>query len=453
MNKNICFIANYYKTDVFIEIAKVLKKNNITVFWITPSTKQYQRLSELFSKDRTLFIGKKEILSSSIEKDVNHDLKINELIYGDRVLREESATWTFDYLLNLKKVYYNFFIDNEIQFIFGELTWAHELLALRLVKSAQELNCQYLNPHTVRIPNGRFAFFKDEFQSQIKEVIKMDMTLKSLLSIKAEKPAYLFLNNKFIDQKSTIGYNLRLVNNFIFRTNQDSNDPTLYANPFTQFRIKTKEIINRWLFQNFVSETSIGNIPSNKKTILFTLHKQPEASIDVTGRYYENQLTIIKNVWRILPEDHILLVKEHSNAIGDRGLKFYKAIKSLKNTYLVDNATNSYVFLETCEAVFTVSGTIAYEAALKGKKSFTFAPAFFNRLTYCKEISWKDFRNTQSFSNLLEDQKPSNLEEFSSWLYSNSFEGIITDVFSDPTVVDADNISKLNEAFLTVIDQ
>lgn len=450
MTKNICFIANYYKTDLFVAIAKALIDCGLQVYWITPNTKQYKKLTKLFSSERVLYVGKKEILSSNLP-EVNYDLKINELIYGDRVLKEEPEKWTFDYLLNLKKTYFKFIKDNEIRYIFGEITWAHELLAMRLVKQANQLNCKYLNPHTIRIPNGRFAFFTDEFQSQILQVNK-NLT-QPIHKIKAEKPTYMALNDKFIDQKSTINHNIKLLKNFIFRTNQDTNDVTLYKNPSIQFRIKTKEILNRFLFKNFISETKHENLPSNKKTLLFTLHKQPEASIDVIGRYYEDQLILIKNIWRILPQDHILLVKEHSNAIGDRGLKFYKAIKNLKNTYLVDNATNSYVFLETCEAVFTVSGTIAYEAALKGKKSYTFAPVFFNRLTNCKEISWKDFRKTQSLSHLMNDKNPLNLEEFSNWLFSNSFEGTITDVLSDPSVIEAENISKLSDAFLTVIDQ
>ena len=48
------------------------------------------------------------MLSESAEKH-DFDLKINELVYGDRVLREESSTWTYDYLLKLQSLYYNFY--------------------------------------------------------------------------------------------------------------------------------------------------------------------------------------------------------------------------------------------------------------------------------------------------------------------------------------------------------
>src|SRR5690606_5685334 len=237
------------------------------------------------------------------------------------------------------------------------------------------------------------------YQSHIKEVSKVITSNGAV--IKLEKPSYLAINDKLIAKKGTLKHNLILIKNFILRTNQDVNDPTLFGNPLTQFRIRTSEIYNRFVFKGFVSETLVQNLPQNKKMLLFTLHKQPEASIDVIGRYFENQLDLIINIWRILPENYILLVKEHSNALGDRNSEFYKSVKKLRNIYLIDNKANSHELLDSVEGVFTVSGTIAYEAALKGKNAFTFAPAFFNKMQTCKEVSWKDFRN-KSLNTLMD---------------------------------------------------
>lgn len=446
--KNICFIANYYKTDVFVEIAKVLKIDNVKAFWIIPNRKQYRELRTMFPEDQLLYIGKKEVLAYS-NKAVNVDLKINELVYGDRVLREEPAIWTFDYLLKLQELVYDFINTNAIEFVFGEATWAHELVVHRLTMQSKELNCVFLSPQTIRIPNGRFAFFKDEYLSSIKEVQKSTMAVKE--SIKLEKPAYLALNDKLLANKGTLRHSLKLIKNFVLRTNQDANDPTLYSSPSTQFRIRTTEIYNRFLFKKFISETKEDELPKDKKVILVTLHKQPEASVDVNGRYYENQLTLIINIWRIMPNDFILLVKEHSNAIGDRSLKFYKAIKKLRNTYLVNHKADSHKLIDISHSVFTISGTIAYEAALKGKNAFTFAPAFFNKMSGCDEVSWKDFKNKSLTTLINNNKKGLSVNEFSNWLLENSFEGIMSDAFGDPRCMGQDNIKSLSAAFLTVI--
>lgn len=446
--KNICFIANYYKTDVFVEIAKVLKADDVKSFWIIPNRKQYELLKTMFPEDQLLFIGKKEVLAHT-NKEVNIDLKVHELVYGDRVLREESEAWTFNYLLKLQELVYNFIKNNNIQFVFGEVTWAHELLVHRLTIALKELKCQYLNPHTIRIPNGRFAFFKDEFQSDIKEVSNTLAIEGS--NIKLEKPSYLALNDKLIAKKGTLKHNLGLIKNFILRTNQDPNDPTLFSSPLTQFKIRAAEVYNRFLFKSFVSETLVQNLPKDKKMFLFTLHKQPEASIDVIGRYYENQLNLITNIWRILPDDYLLLVKEHSNAIGDRNLKFYKTVKKLRNTYLIDNKADSHKLLDVIEGVFTVSGTIAYEAGLKNRNAFTFAPAFFNKLNTCKEVSWKDFKNKSLTTLINPNEEGLNVNEFSNWLLENSFEGIMSDSHGDPRCIHSENIKALSSAFLMVI--
>ncbi len=447
--KTVCFIANYFKTNVFIEVAKDLSEKGNTIYWITPNKKQYVHLVKEFSDDAVLYIGKKEVLSAKTHH-LSNDLKINELVCGDRVLREEPQEWSFEYLYKLQHVYQDFIKANGIQFIFGELTWAHELLAMRLANADISLGCRFINPHTIRIPNGRFAFFTDEFQSVIKEN-EAESSNNETPIIKAEKPAYLALNDKFIDKKSTFGHNVKLLMNFMTRANQDANDVTLYGNPYTQFKIRTREIVNRFLFNKLISETKLEDIPKHKKTILFTLHKQPEASIDVIGRYYENQWTLIKNVWRIMPSGYVLLVKEHSNAIGDRNMGFYKKVKALKNTFLIDHKVNSYKILESCAAVFTVSGTIAYEAALMGKRSFTFAPTFFNNLKGCSEVSWKDFRNRNIFEEGLDESSKMDIQEFSKWLLHNSFEGIMSDSHGDPRCMHKSNIENLSRGFLTII--
>ncbi|MDG1571474.1 hypothetical protein OZ410_04045 [Robiginitalea sp. M366] len=446
--KNICFIANYYKTYVFVEIANQLKEHGINSYWIIPSKKQFQELRKEFPEEQLLYIGKKDILK--LEKNpLPFDLKLNELIYGDRVLKYESKQWTYDYLQILAFEYYGFIKRNNLSHIFGEITWAHELLLHRLTLKAKELNCEFLNPHTIRIPNRRFAFFTDEFQSIIKEV--SISSLSGQYKIEIEKPSYLKLNDKIVARKSSIRYNLTLLKNFVLRTNQDSNDPTLYSNPFTLFKIRSKEILNRIVFNYLIKEKSRKELPEDLNFILFTLHKQPEASIDVLGRYYENQIELIKNIWRILPMNHILLVKEHSNAIGDRSISFYREIKKLKNVYLINHREDSHKLLDISRAVFTVSGTIAYEAALMGKYAFTFAPVFFNRMKHCMEVSWKDFR-TNSFEDLLnKNQSGVGVDIFSKWLMENSFDGIMSDSFGDPRSIKEQNIQFLSEAFTKII--
>ena len=178
------------------------------------------------------------------------------------------------------------------------------------------------------------------------------------------------------------------------------------------------------------------------------MHRQPEASIDVIGRYYEDQIKLIENLWKVLPYDYFLGVKEHSNAIGDRGLSFYKHIEKLRNVLLIDHTADSHELIKMSQAVFTVSGTVL------GKPSFTFAPVFFNKLIGCNRLSIDKLREVKSFSELFvvpPTLDSLGIEEFSDWIVHKSFSGIISDPNSDPRCVENVNIDLVGKAFIEVV--
>ena len=100
----------------------------------------------------------------------------------------------------------------------------------------------------------------------------------------------------------------------------------------------------------------------------------------------------IVNVWRALPDGWLLLVKEHTNAVGDRSWCFYRRLRQLRNVVLVDEKADSHDIIRRSRAVVSVSGTMAYEAALMGIPSLTFGDVFFNRLPGCRKIGLDHLR-------------------------------------------------------------
>jgi hypothetical protein len=169
----------------------------------------------------------------------------------------------------------------------------------------------------------------------------------------------------------------------------------------------------------------------------------------VIGRYYDDQYINILNIWRALPQGVSLLVKEHSNAIGDRGLLFYRKISLLSDTYIIDEKEETYTLISNAEGVVTVSGTAAYESALMGIKSYTFAPTFFNNLEHCTKICLHTIKNTNIFSPALDNQKTS-INDFSKWLNRRAFKGIISDPISNPNCVSEENLSLVSNAILEI---
>ena len=442
--KNICFVANYEKTILFDEVAK--KLSDAKIYWIVVNKLLYKHLSERYPKDTILLIDKDSVLEKKESSFDTSKYKLNEIWYGDRVLKHEG--WGQKYLSNLAGIYYDFISKNNIDFVFGEQTWAHELLVHRVSDLNKELGCTSLSPHTVRMPAGKFAFFKDEFESSIYDYRSSDFDYPTHPLLEAKKPEYLALNDKLLDEKSKISYFVNKSKYFFKERVHEAHDPTKPDSIMRAFKGFVSYYINKKRYHWSIKEIKKKDL-ENKKFVLFTLHKQPEASVDNTGRYYEDQLEIIKNIWRILPEDTLLIVKEHSNAIGDRKLEFYQIISQYKNVEFIQYNEDSYSLINMAEAVFTISGTIAYEAALMGKPAFTFIPIFFNKLSLCRHINFDTLRDPHaSLQALIESVKYDKAvdQNYTNWIYENSFDGLISDYKSNPDCMKEENINNLVKA-------
>lgn len=127
-----------------------------------------------------------------------------------------------------------------------------------------------------------------------------------------------------------------------------------------------------------------------EKFVFFPMHFQPEASTLVNGIHWANQLFAIEEISKALPLGYKLVAKEHEKGRGNRPLWQYKQMESLYNVCVVDRPARELV--ENCDAVVTISGTVAVEAvALRkpvivlGYKHY-FYPHFFYRATSAEDL-------------------------------------------------------------------
>lgn len=443
MNKvNICFVANYHKTDFFVEVADRIKSvnENVGIYWITVNRKIEAGLSEKYGDAHVLRVG-----IDTKENPGYEFIRINDLVYGDRILKDYDGA--FSYLRNIQRPIVSFLQRNSISLIFGELTWAHELLIFRIASSRKLCVAKYFNPHTIRIPNGYFAFFCDEFQSELS--IRHEVCA-SYPEITVQKPNYLAQNDKNASVHfSFIGRAKRLYN-YLSKKTYDIHDPTMFRSMWTQFLTRISTEFNREAWR-FIDKKKVDYFKGVNFVSLF-LHKQPEASIDVVGRYYENQLMNIVNIWRSLPSGWCLLVKEHSNAVGDRSVFFYNELRKYPGIFLVGAAEDSHKLIRNSKLVVSVSGTVCYESAILGVPSITFAPMFFNRLKLSNQVSLSDLKN-KSLDDLVElPVLASDNSDFRDWLAWHSYPGEIGDRVSSPKTFSDDNLDIVSKSFLSFIE-
>lgn len=112
--------------------------------------------------------------------------------------------------------------------------------------------------------------------------------------------------------------------------------------------------------------------PSGRPYVFYPLHYEPEATTLVHGSYFEDQLTVVKNLARSLPAGWDLVVKEHFYMRGQRRLSFYRELRSVPNLVLLPFSAPTNELILGAEVVSVISSTAGLEAALIGKPVLMF---------------------------------------------------------------------------------
>ena len=191
--------------------------------------------------------------------------------------------------------------------------------------------------------------------------------------------------------------------------------------------------------------------------VVALLHRQPEASVDVLGAPFDNQVETLRALARLLPFGWELLVKEHSHAVGDRAAGFYHALRCLPGVRLIDPNADSLALMRHARLVASASGTGCLEAALLGVPAVTFG-----RLAWSPILLRSGFDpfglTHHDMAQLLQEAERTRadpglddqLEGFLAWLIAQSFEGVVGDPANDPRCLDADNVEQVASAMLAL---
>lgn len=432
--KNICIIANFEKTYLFSEIVKKLDLNK--VFWIVVNQKQKNFLYKKFKISNILYLPKKNEKSSNFSK-LDDEIKINEIIYSDRSLNNSSSV-NSDYLVQSKRKIENFIKRKKISFVFGELTWAIEILTFQICKKINSQKVLYLNPASIRLPQDRFIFFTDIHQS---EFIKRNYKFKAKqINFNSEQKNYFHYIKKIGQKRNFLFYSKKFFN-LIFDDYYDKWDPTKITK-IKRIKKFFSKIVNTISFKT-LSKVNL-NYLNKKKFVIFFLQKKPEQSLDVKGMYYNDNYKNIENIWKILPHNFILIIKEHPSNIGNSNRNFYKKILNKRNIHLIRNDIKFNDLVLKSFATFSVNSTASLNSACLKVPSFTFSKCYFNELKFSMKISLEDLIQNNLYSlikKLNNDNKLKNNLLNSSFL-SNSFKG---NLFGEKTH-DINNIKNLKKS-------
>lgn len=433
----ILFIENRHKTFFYEPIAKKLQEEGIEISWLIQNKEFTPNLES----------KKYSIPYPNAKIDIELDTEIESLIKIDRQLNhfeKKDSSYFYYYYEKIKQILEEINPD----FVFGESTAFHELLTV--------LNCKrkdilYLNPSTCRYPVGRFSFYKydtlipykgssetlqdnkaEEIIDQIVHRTTIPDYMKLILPSKMTK-----LNDKAIKVKS-------------YLTGEKYNTP----NPFTKFKLENrrKQIIVKW---DSISENMIDQ-KKNDFIILYPLQMQPEANIDVWGKEYRDQTKLIRNITELLPKNCKLIVKPNPKSKYEISEELISLIAKNEKVMALNHTVKMDDVLPKIDLVITVTGTIAIECILINKPVISLVDTINNKIKNCTYVKSMTKELTTVIQEVKNNAYPKATNEekikFINSLNKSSYQGKVSDPFTDASCILEDNIDKVAVAFRNIID-
>ncbi|PYR63420.1 MAG: hypothetical protein DMF88_25260 [Acidobacteria bacterium] len=135
-----------------------------------------------------------------------------------------------------------------------------------------------------------------------------------------------------------------------------------------------------WEAYNSVSRTVMLNVPY----VYVALHFQPERTTSSLGGPFADQYLVVDMIARCVPDGWKVYVKEHPSQFyppfcGERSrhADLYMDLQKLPNVELVSLATSSFQLIDNARAVATVTGTVGWEAIVRGVPALVFGSPWY----------------------------------------------------------------------------
>jgi hypothetical protein len=467
MNLKRIALIGYSPATYFQRFGQTLEDAGFEVYWVhitrsaaidhksiflIPSTKILDTTAHFYPDLSDVERCKKELAAL----ECGAGPRINDIILMDRILRIKSNTFALCYLNHLQHILSKFFIENGIALASSGRDSALQMISMLVCK---KLNILWVAPTRVRIPQEMYMFTTGHETSSILNIrvptnedrLWAEDFLEHFNSSPI-KPALKLSARSVLDTIKLVPKHAKVFLSLIIASHKES------GNDYSRYTISCiimmylKRRFNLIMFKLLRPFSSPGKQPF----CLYALHTQPESSIDVAGSHFSDQIALITFISRALPVSHELYVKVHPTDVDGKSLFFYKKIARLPGVKLINYDVDSKKLVKKAAIIFTLTGTIGYEAGLMGKKVVTFAKNYYNSMPtihYCDSPP----KLSALIESLLEARPPEKLNEsiiaFLANLKAQSFMGEFNRMFlSEQTKLTTNDLNTLVDAYNSVFD-
>jgi len=461
--KNIALIG--FPGDYFYGFYQGLQEAGFEVYWVSTTKSMHngllknQKIEAKYLLNPLEGFSEKNGTGKSIEtlrvelaKYESDGLPLmNDIILMDRILRNRSSDTALRFLYHVIKQMESFFKVNNITLINSGRDSSIQLASMVLGK---KMGIPWVVPTRMRIPRDMYGFCTTHESNSFinfRESDEQDKHWASLFLAEYRKgqlkPHLKIAATSFYDVIKYIPIHTKV---FITRVKESLVD---WGNKYTRYTVKDLCIMYLRRRKNMLKVKfakpfqMIGDTPF----VLYTLHTQPESSIDVMGSFFSDQINLIKTIARSLPCTHELYVKVHPTDVDGKSLSFYNAIKEVPSVRLIHFACDTKQLIPKADIIFTLTGTIALEAGLNNIPVITFANNFFNELPTVHTCT--DIKKLPSLINkILDLQKKENFDDqivyFLAQMKASCFEGEVNRLYgSNPGELLDSDIESLKHAY------
>jgi hypothetical protein len=388
--RTIAFVSSSISyTNNIQPIAQRLSRTGYEVFWITHRETERRFLLREGVPDRNIFAAHNEIFEVSATQlqyeflaslEEIGDLRINNIILMDRLLRRKPTRLAYNYLARSATGIAEFVAKNNIRLVSRGRDSALQIIAMLVCQRAGILS---VSPSMVRLPPGLFAWapFEDDSgylemrrPTEVDALAAHDFLRKFLASTMRAQAWTAAGSLKAIIQR--LPEHLRIIaQESRYAWFDKGNDYSRY----TVGDLLRSYMRKRWNLARY-KLAKLNTRPGVRPYVVYPLHMQPESTIDVFGPFHSDQLNLITQITRALPCTHDLYVKIHPSDIDGWSSGFYGQISRLPNTRLIGPEYSSRDLIRSASLVITVAGSMAYEAGLCQIPAVTFSRNFFCEL-------------------------------------------------------------------------